>query len=87
MEAMMNDLLNSQTRQIFELEQLKECFLLRLHLLNQNNANKSEFEKNEADILRFETNQKVFSITEKIKAKKKELCSFFLLLEEQNKSV
>ena len=80
------ELLNIQTSQIFELEKLKECLLLRLHLLNQNNANKSEFERNETDILRCETNQKIYSISEKIKSKKKEICSFYLLLESQHKS-
>jgi hypothetical protein len=79
-------LLDIQTSKIFELEKLKECFLLRLHLLNQNNANKNEFERNETDILRYETNQKVYSISEKIKLQKKEICSFYLLLESQQKS-
>ena len=55
-------------------------------MLNQNNANKSEFERNETDILRCETNQKIYSISEKIKSKKKEICSFYLLLESQHKS-
>jgi hypothetical protein len=85
MESITNDLLSSQSRQIFELEQLKESFMLRLHLINNNKANKSEFEKNEDDILRYETNQKIHILSNKIKAKKEEICSLYLLLESQSK--
>jgi hypothetical protein len=85
MESITEDLLDSQTRKIFELEKLKESLMLRLHLLNQNKANKTEYEKNEDDILRYETNQRIYSITEKINLRKKEICSLFLLLESQQK--
>ena len=71
--------------EIFQLFKLKECFLLRLHLINHNKANKSEFEINEADILKYETLAKIKAITAKIKEKSDSLRSLFLLLESQHK--
>lgn len=45
--------------QIKELNALKECLELRLALIGQNNSTKSEYEKNEDDIIRIKTQTEI----------------------------
>lgn len=57
--------------QILNFEILKECFMLRLKYVNENKANKSEFELNEALISEIKTKIDILSIDSKIKEKRK----------------
>jgi len=71
-------LIEQELDQIREIQLLKECLELRLSLIGQNNSLKSEFEKNEDDIIRIKTQveinklnaliiQKTFDIRDNLK--------------------
>lgn len=47
--------INIELDQIGDLQLLKECLELRLALIGENNSNKSEYQKNEDDILVIKT--------------------------------
>ena len=51
----MIEMIDKDIDQIRHLQQLKECLELRLVLIGQNNSIKSEYERNEDDIVRIKT--------------------------------
>ena len=53
-------------------ERLKECYELRLHLLRNGYAHKSQYEKNEMDILEFETKRNIGLVADRIRSKEDE---------------
>ena len=70
--------INIELDQIGDLQLLKECLELRLALIGQNNSNKSEYQKNEDDILVIKTkieikklqaviDQKIYDVIENIR--------------------
>jgi hypothetical protein len=68
-----NEIVEYQLKQVFGLEYLRECLELRLKLLRENEASKSEFEKNENDILYYQTRNSINKVFHQIKEKRKEL--------------
>ena len=70
--------INIELDKIGDLQLLKECLELRLALIGQNNSNKSEYQKNEDDILVIKTkieikklqaviDQKIYDVIENIR--------------------
>ena len=68
-----NEIVEYQLKQVFGLEYLRECLELRLKLLRENEASKSEFEKNENDILYYQTRNSINKVFHQINEKRKEL--------------
>lgn len=58
---------------IASMEAYKECLMLRLHLMKSQYAYKSEYEKNEIDIVRFGTTSNINGVQEVLEQKKREL--------------
>jgi len=53
--VILNKTIERQLKQVFNLEYLLECYELRIKLCKENYAQKSEFEKNELELLIFKT--------------------------------
>jgi hypothetical protein len=58
--------LDSQLENILKLERLKECFELRLYYLKTGYCKKTEYEKNEIDILELQTEAEITKINKSI---------------------
>lgn len=58
--------LDALRKKINTYKTLLDCYELRLHLIDDNKANKSEYEKNEDDIMKIITCSKIDSIKDKI---------------------
>lgn len=67
-----NEIVESQANEIFNLERLRELFELRLALVNTNNVYKTEFEKNEIEIQKIQTEIKLEKLKKIIKEKLQE---------------
>ena len=70
---MINDFVADLTAQIFSLKKLKECFKIRLFWIRDGFAKKSEFEKNEIEIVSHETFLKLLELDKKIIQKQSDL--------------
>ena len=55
MKTIISPKIEEQMKLISDMENLKECLEVRLALLHQGNALKSEYEQNESEILRMKT--------------------------------
>ena len=69
----LNKTIDDQLRQVFNLEYLLECYELRIKLCKENNAEKSEFEKNETELLIFKTKHHITTTKRLIREWKTEL--------------
>ena len=58
--------LETQLENILKLEKLKECFELRLYYLKTEYCKKTEYEKNEIDILELTTETEITKINKSI---------------------
>jgi len=58
--------LETQLENILKLEKLKECFELRLYYLKTEYCKKTEYEKNEIDILELTTEAEITKINKNI---------------------
>jgi phosphotransferase system IIB component len=81
-----NETVEYYLQNLFNLEYLNQCFELRIHLVNENKINKSEFEKNESELLIYKTKTNLFNLNKKIEENTKEfneiLKIYFQQLEE-----
>jgi len=69
----LNSTINDQLKQVFNLEYLLECYELRLKLCKENYLEKSEFEKNETELLIFKTKHHIATTKRLIREWKIEL--------------
>jgi len=69
----LNKTIETQLKQVFNLEYLLECYELRLKLCKENYAEKSEFEKNETELLIFKTKHHIGTTKRLIREWKTEL--------------
>jgi hypothetical protein len=69
----LNKTIETQLKHVFNLEYLLECYELRLKLCKENHAEKSEFEKNETELLIFKTKHHVVTTKRLIREWKTEL--------------
>ena len=69
----LNKTIEAQLKQVFNLEYLLECYELRLKLCKENYAEKSEFEKNEIELLIFKTKHHIRTTKRLIREWKTEL--------------
>lgn len=58
--------LENQLENILKLEKLKECFELRLYYLKTEYCKKTEYEKNEIDIIELQTEAEITKINKSI---------------------
>ena len=58
--------LDSQLENILKLERLKECFEMRLYYIKTGYCKKTEYEKNEIDILELQTEAEITKINKSI---------------------
>jgi hypothetical protein len=58
--------LDIQLENILKLEKLKECFELRLYYLKTGYCKKTEYERNEVDILELTTESEITKINKKV---------------------
>lgn len=63
----LNETVEYYLQNIFNHEYLKECFELRIALANENRASKTEFEKNETELLIYRTKVTQASLENKLK--------------------
>lgn len=64
-----NEIVESCAIEVFNLEKLKELFELRLALINTNSIYKTDFEKNEIEIQKIQTQIKIEKLEKLIKEK------------------
>lgn len=69
----LNATVEEHLKEVFNLEYLLECYELRIKLSRENQAEKTEFEKNETELLVFKTNHHIQTTQKLIKACKQEL--------------
>lgn len=69
----LNRIIEDQLKQVFNLEYLLECYELRIKLCKENYVEKSEFEKNETELLIFKTNHHIATTKKLIRQSKSEL--------------
>jgi hypothetical protein len=69
----MNDFVSDLIAQIFSLKKIKECLKLRIFWIKDGFAKKSEFEKNEIEIVSHETFLKLLELDKKIIQKQSDL--------------
>jgi hypothetical protein len=69
----LNATVEEQLKQVFNLEYLLECYELRIKLSKENQAEKTEFEKNETELLVFKTHHHIQTTQKLIKGCKQEL--------------
>lgn len=69
----LNATVEEQLKEVFNLEYLLECYELRIKLSKENQAEKSEFEKNETELLVFKTIHHIQTTQKLIKGRKQEL--------------
>lgn len=67
-----NEIIESCAIEVFNLEKLKELFELRLALINTNAIYKTDFEKNEIEIQKIQTQIKIEKLEKLIKEKTQE---------------
>lgn len=67
-----NEIVESCAIEVFNLEKLKELFELRLALINTNAIYKTDFEKNEIEIQKIQTQIKIEKLEKLIKEKTQE---------------
>jgi hypothetical protein len=58
----MEEIYRSQIQHIFMLDMVYECLLIRLKMIRNGYADKNEYERNEVNLLKFETELKVAKI-------------------------
>lgn len=69
----MNNFVSDLIAQIFSLKKIKECLNLRLFWIRDGFATKSEYEKNEIEIVSHETFLKLLELDKKIIQKQTDL--------------
>jgi hypothetical protein len=69
----MNNFVSDLIAQIFRLKKIKECLNLRLFWIRDGFAKKSEYEKNEIEIVSHETFLKLLELDKKIIQKQTDL--------------
>jgi hypothetical protein len=67
-----NEIIDSYVSRIGELQIIKECYEIRLHLIKTNYATKDEYEKNEVDILKIKTLYTIKTLNKHIRELEKE---------------
>lgn len=77
--------INIELDQIGVLQLLKECLELRLALIGQNNSNKSEYQKNEDDILVIKTKVEIKKLQEVIDQKSYDVIENIRMFELETK--
>ena len=59
LELILNDSIDFEMRSVRDSEMMKECLELRLSLIKTNYSLKTEYEKNEVDILKMKTEMQI----------------------------
>ena len=62
----LNEVVGDCIGRIASIQRLKECYELRLHMLRNGYSNKTQYEKNEIDILDAETQNHIGRLTQKL---------------------
>jgi hypothetical protein len=69
MKTIISPKIEEQMKLISDMENLKECLEVRLALLHQGNALKSEYEQNESEILRMKTEIQLNKLNDSLEEK------------------
>jgi hypothetical protein len=75
----LNEIIEYNLQQLFGLEYLRECLELRIKLSKENYSNKTELQKNEIDILYYQTKNNINKISKNIQEKKAEIKDLFTI--------
>lgn len=78
-----NDLIEDTMRMIRDSFKTKECLELRLNLIRKDYALKSEYDKNEMDLLRLKTEMQIEKLQAIITQKKHDLNDFFKIYSQE----
>lgn len=73
METIQNENIDLQMKSIFNLQNIKECLQLKIHLIKVDFKFKNEYEKNEIDIQRIQCEMSIAKINKVLIEKNKEL--------------
>lgn len=66
-EIILNGILDEQSKPIFQMHRLKECLELRLVHITRNSAYKDEYQRNEDEIKRMDTELKIARLDKELK--------------------
>ena len=75
----LNTYIEKQLTDIFHLEYIRECLELRIKLCKTDYSNKNEYEKNEIELLIYQTRYSIINTAEKVKDKRKDLDEMFII--------
>jgi hypothetical protein len=74
-----NEIIEYQLQQVFGFEYLRECLELRIQLIKKDYATKNEYERNEVDILYYQTKSSINKVSKQITEKKQEVKDLFTI--------
>lgn len=75
----LNEIIEYNLQQLFGLEYLRECLELRIKLSKENYSTKTELQKNEIDILYYQTKNNINKLSKNIQEKKVEVKDLFTI--------
>ena len=75
----LNEIIEYNLQQLFGLEYLRECLELRIKLSKENYSSKTELQKNEIDILYYQTKNNINKVSKNIQEKKAEVKDLFTI--------
>ncbi len=76
-EVILNDIIEAQMKNLASSEKMKGCLQKRLYFIGTNNSKKSEYEKNEDEIIKMKTYSQIEKLDEVIITRKNDLTESF----------
>ena len=74
-----NGVIEYQLQQVFGFEYLRESLELRIQLIKENYASKTEYERNEVDILYYQTKSNINKVNKQLIEKREEVKDLFTI--------